>query len=49
MVSPGDTPLVTGLGPYALLTLVALMGAADRVERRGRGKDFGAATCQREP
>ena len=27
-------PVATGLDPYALLTVVALMGAADRVERR---------------
>src|ERR1700746_2825825 len=29
--------VVTGPGSYALLTMVALMGAADRVERRGYG------------
>ena len=30
--------LVTGPAPYALLTMVALMGAADRVERRRHGR-----------
>jgi Transposase IS116/IS110/IS902 family len=32
---PGGPRRVTGPGPYALLTLAALMGAADRVEHRG--------------
>src|SRR6266487_3127308 len=35
-VSPARTArVVIGPDPYALLTVVALMGAADRVERRG--------------
>jgi hypothetical protein len=34
---PDDSTLVTGPGTYALLTPMALMGAADRVERRRHG------------
>ena len=44
---PGDTIQVTGLKPYALLTVAALMGAASRADARADGRGTPASRRRR--